>query len=149
MLRILLAGAAGAALSYFLDPDQGRRRRNMARDRVAATFRRGFRRLARAGRAAAAEAYGLTQKATHLTPEDPFPPNDATLAHKVESEVFRDPDIPKGQININAEGGVIVLRGELERPEQINAVEAAVRRVPGVRDVENLLHLPGTPARKS
>ena len=63
--------------------------------------------------------------------------------------MFRDPDIPKGRININAEGGVIVLRGELERPEQINAVEAAVRRVAGVRDVENLLHLPGTPAQKS
>ena len=43
---------------------------------------------------------------------------------------------------------MIVLRGQLERPEQTNAVEAAVRRVPGVRDVENLLHLPGTPARK-
>ena len=104
MFNFILACAFGACMAFFLDPDQGRRRRNMARDRMAATFRRGFGRLGRAGRAAGAAAYGLTQKATHLTPEDPFPPNDATLAHKVESVVFRDPDIPKGQISVNAQG---------------------------------------------
>jgi osmotically-inducible protein OsmY len=89
------------------------------------------------------------RKATHRSPEDPFPPNDVTLARKVESDLFRDPDVPKGRINVNAEGGIIVLRGELGRREQIEAVEAAVRRIPGVREVENLLHLPGTPARMS
>ena len=149
MLTPLLAGALGAAVMYFLDPDQGRRRRNMTRDRIAATFRGGIRGLSRAGRAAGAEAYDAAQKATHLGPDDPFPPNDATLAKKVESEVFRDPEVPKGRINLNVEGGVVVLRGELDRPEQITAVEAAARRVAGVREVENLLHLPGTPARMS
>lgn len=134
---------------YFLDPDRGRRRRNMARDRAAAASRGSLRRAARTGRVLAANAYGLSWKVRHRAPEDPFPPNDVTLVKKVESEVFRDPDIPKGRINVNAEGGVIVLRGELDRPEQIKAVEAAVKRVPGVRDVENLLHLPGMPARMS
>jgi hypothetical protein len=114
-----------------------------------ATFRDGTRQAARAGRAAGAEAYGWSRKVTHRAPENPFPPNDVTLARKVESELFRDPDFPKGQINVNAEGGVIVLRGEMDRPEQINAIEAAVRSIPGVRAVENLLHLPGTPARMS
>lgn len=146
MLRTLLAGAAGATLAYFLDPDRGRRRRNMTRDRLAALFRRGSGRLERAGRAAAAEAYGVTQRVAHsMSPGEP-PPNDETLARKVESELFRDPDIPKGQINVNAEHGRVVLRGELDRPEQINAVEAATRKISGVLDVENLLHLPGTPA---
>jgi osmotically-inducible protein OsmY len=146
---MIVSGAASAALMYFLDPDRGRRRRNMARDRLAAVFRGWFRGARRTGRRVAASAYGLRQKATHLTPLDPFPPNDATLALKVESEVFRDPDIPKGRININSEGGVIVLRGELEWPDQIKAVESAVRKVAGVRDVENLLHLPGSPALTS
>ncbi len=72
-------------------------------------------------------------------------PNDAALAHRVESELFRDPDTPKGRININAEAGIVVLRGELDQPEQIRAIDAAVSRMAGVRGVHNLLHLPGTP----
>jgi hypothetical protein len=146
MLSTLFAGAAGAALAYFLDPDMGKRRRNMTRDRVAAFFRGGAVSAERAGRAAAAEAYGMTQKATHLMSEEEPPANDATLARKVESELFRDPDIPKGRININVEHGRVVLRGELDHPEQISAIEETVRKIPGVLEVENLLHLPGTPA---
>ena len=72
-------------------------------------------------------------------------PNDATLAQRVQSELFRDPDFPKERITINAEAGVIVLRGELDRPEQIRAVEDAVSRMAGVRGVRNLLHRPVAP----
>jgi len=75
--------------------------------------------------------------------------DDATLVDKVESAIFRDPAVPKGRININAERGRVVLRGEVDQSEQISALEAAARQVPGVKDVENLLHLPGTPAPQS
>lgn len=34
MLRMILAGAAGAALAYFLDPANGARRRELAREWV-------------------------------------------------------------------------------------------------------------------
>jgi osmotically-inducible protein OsmY len=51
-----------------------------------------------------------------------------------------------GAININAEEGVIVLRGELDRAEHISQLEEAARRVKGVRGVRNLLYLHGTPA---
>jgi osmotically-inducible protein OsmY len=147
-MRNLVCGAgAGAALLYFLDPNLGRRRRNIARDRAAAIVRRGARGVARRSRLASATLYGLEQKLTHSAAGTTAPPNDATLALKVESEVFRDPDVPKGQININAEYGTIVLRGEVRRPEQVRSIEAAVKRVPGVRSVENLLHLTGTPPR--
>src|SRR5688572_20979412 len=101
MLSTLLAAVAGAAVAFFLDPDNGRRRRNMSRDRAGAAFRGGFRGLARATRATTAEAYGLVRRVTHLAPDEPIPENDATLARRVESQVFRDPDIPKGQINVN------------------------------------------------
>ena len=141
----LLGAAAGAALEYLLDPDRGKRRRTMARDQLAATARRGFRSLNRTARWTAAKGYGLAQKVRHLTPEDPTPPNDVTLALKVESELGRHPARPRGRINVNAEDGVVVLRGEVDRPDQIQDLEAAVRAVPGARDVRNLLHLPGTP----
>jgi hypothetical protein len=71
---------------------------------------------------------------------------DVTLAHKVETILFRDRDVPKGQININAEEGVVFLRGEVDRPELVGELEARVRAVKGVRAVENLLHLPGRPS---
>jgi hypothetical protein len=37
--RILMVGAVGAAGAWFFDPDNGARRRNVSRDRVAAFFR--------------------------------------------------------------------------------------------------------------
>jgi hypothetical protein len=144
--KLLTAAGLGAALAYFLDPDRGRTRRIKAKDRSVATFRRIGRRTQRLGRATTAETYGLWQKATHRTPAD-TEPDDATLAHKVESEIFGDPKLPKGKVNVNAEDGVIVLRGELDHPGDINSVEARVRKIPGVVDVRNLLHLPGTPAQ--
>jgi hyperosmotically inducible periplasmic protein len=144
-----LAGAIGAALAYFLDPDNGKRRRNMARDRTMAFFRRLGRRSERMGRGVTAEAYGLSQKVTHLKEEEKPQPDDVTLARKVETEIFRDRDVPKGQINVNAEQGVVVLRGEVERPEMIKDLEEKTRAVQGVLDVENLLHLPDAPAPTS
>jgi osmotically-inducible protein OsmY len=147
MRRFGLFAATGAAISYFLDPDNGRRRRAVARDRSAGFVRQTWRRLGRVRRAAQAEAYGLTKKAQHLR-EEPKPTlDDTTLAHKVETEIFRDIDVPKGQINVNAENGIVVLRGEVGTAEMIRDLEDRARQVQGVQKVENLLHLPGTTAQ--
>jgi osmotically-inducible protein OsmY len=146
MKRLLGIGAVIAAATYFFDPQNGARRRNMTRDRVMSFFRQGGRRAGRAGRAVASEAYGLKQKATHLKEEDKGEIDDVTLARKVETEIFRGADVPKGQVNINAESGVVYLRGELDNPDLIQDLEKAARKVQGVREVENLLHAPGTEA---
>jgi osmotically-inducible protein OsmY len=130
----------GAALAYFFDPDNGKRRRKVTIDRIGGLARRHGRRL---GRGVAAETYGLKQKATHLKEEPKPQPDDATLARKVETEIFRGPEIPKGKINVNAENGVIFLRGEAETPEMIEDLAKKAREVQGVREVENLLHVPG------
>jgi HSP20 family molecular chaperone IbpA len=144
--KLVAAAGVGAAMAYFLDPDRGRTRRIKAKDRSLATFRRLRRKAGRLGRATGAETYGLWQKATHGEPADPEP-DDATLAHKVESEIFGDPGVPKGKINVNAEDGVVVLRGEVEQQKDVKRIEAKVRKITGVADVRNLLHLPGAPAK--
>ncbi len=72
--------------------------------------------------------------------------DDAELAHKVESVVFRDDDLPKSEVSINAENGTVFLRGQVDSPDTIVRFERAVRDVEGVGGVENLLHVPGTPA---
>ncbi len=72
--------------------------------------------------------------------------DDTTLARKVETELFRDADAPKGGVNVNVVDGVVQLRGQVKRPEDVRALEARARAIPEVRDVENLLHLPKTPS---
>jgi osmotically-inducible protein OsmY len=140
-----LGAATGAAALFFLDPVTGRRRRRTTTDRAAGTARRSWRRGGRAGRAVAAEAHGVSQKLQHMR-EEPKDYDDATLAHKVETVIFRDADVPKGQIDVNAQDGVVQLRGEVPSTEMLDALVAKARDVQGVREVESLLHLPGAPA---
>ena len=142
MPRFAFAGAIGAALAYFFDPDNGRKRRKEAINRTAKAFRQSGRK----GQAVAAQAQGLKQKATHLKEQEKPQPDDVTLARKVESEIFRGADVPKGQVNVNVEDGVVYLRGELEQPDLIEDLGAQARKVQGVRAVENLLHVPGQEA---
>jgi BON domain len=141
-----LFAAVGAALAYFLDPQNGKRRRHMTVDRVGGFFRRRGHDVGRAGRAVGSEAYGVAKKATHLREERKPQPNDATLTSKVESEIFRAADVSKGRISVNSERGVVYLRGEVESPDLIDELEQRARKVQGVRDVENLLHVPGSQA---
>ena len=72
--------------------------------------------------------------------------DDAALARKVESVIFRDQGIAKGKIDVNAADGVVWLRGQAKTPDLIKQLEEQAANVPEVRRVENLLHLPKTPA---
>jgi osmotically-inducible protein OsmY len=101
-----------------------------------------------------AERYGgqLKGAATNVTPGAGREPaeerlNDPALARKVESEVFRDDSLPKGNVSVNAEYGVIYFRGEVSSREVMEELTARARGVDGVRAVENLTHLPGEPAQ--
>ena len=146
MKLFALFAAAGAALAYFFDPQSGKRRRHVTVDRIGGFFRRRGRDVGRAGRAVTSEAYGVAKKATHLREQEKPRPNDATLTSKVESEIFRDPEVPKGRVSVNSQQGVVYLRGEVESPDLISQLEQAARKVQGVQDVENLLHVPGSKA---
>ena len=143
--RWLLVGlACGGGLSYLLDPARGRQRR----ERVAGALRHTRRRVRRSLRAVTLQNVGRARGALHRLSwaPPPEPLDDAGLAHKVESVLFRDPHVPKGRLNINAEKGAVFLRGQLESRELIDELVAAVRRIHGVTEVVNLLHLPGTEA---
>jgi osmotically-inducible protein OsmY len=135
--------AAGAALVYFLDSQRGAKRRNDLRNRVTSKARHGAHDAEGALKDASNRAKGAVASATPSSAEQP---NDPTLAAKVESEIFRDPAVPQGQINVSAQNGVIVLIGEVEDPQLITGLEEATRKVDGVTGVRNLLHEKGTPA---
>ena len=79
---------------------------------------------------------------------DPAPKSldDVAVARKVESVIFRQRGAQKGKIDVNAADGVVWLRGEAKTPDLIKTLERQARQIPEVKRVENLLHLPKTPA---
>jgi hypothetical protein len=85
---------------------------------------------------------GASRQASQ-TPKDL---DDVGLARKVETVIFRDNSVPKGKIDVNAADGVVWLRGEAKTPDMIKALERQANEIPEVKRVENLLHLPKTPA---
>ena len=125
-MRFLRLAVIGAALVYFFDPQQGAKRRAMARDKVMSLVRK-----ASSGRSGLEQAKGV---------------DDQALKAKVESEIFRPADAPKGDVDVNVENGVVYLRGQVEQPELIQDLDQRVRAVQGVRAVENLLRVPGSEA---
>jgi gas vesicle protein len=128
--RFLLGTVLGMLGALFFDPQQGKGRRKELVDRSLALFRRTGNRA---------------QRVQHLK-EEPKDFDDVTLPRKVETEIFRDADVPKGQIDVNVQEGVVQLRGEVPSEDMLQALVEKTRKVQGVRDVESLLHLPGSPA---
>jgi osmotically-inducible protein OsmY len=89
-----------------------------------------------------------TQKAAsqRRSSQQPKDLDDVAITRKVETEIFRSDDVEKGKINVNTADGVVWLRGEAKNPEQVKELEAKAKAIPEVKRVENLLHLPKTPA---
>jgi osmotically-inducible protein OsmY len=133
----VIAGLA-AAVAYLFDPENGRRRRAIFRDKVRSLARQTQQEAERKQRYIAGKAEGVKHEVFGAT--DVEVPNDETVADKIRSEVLRHYD--GSRINVNVEHGVAVLRGELNRPDEIRALVHDVERVPGVREVRSLLHTP-------
>jgi osmotically-inducible protein OsmY len=136
------AAMGGMAFMYYADPQNGRRRRHVTRDKAVSLARHGTKRGRRLVHHVTSDAKGYLERARHAQ-GGAEQLDDQTLVDKVESIVFRDRAVPKGQININAENGVVFLRGEVANPQLVEALEERVRKVQGVRDVTNLLHAKG------
>jgi BON domain len=142
-----IAGAAtGAAAAYFLDPAGGAERRRGVRAGAAGGVRAGAGDVASGARKAAGKARGAVGGVASNLPGTGAPPDDITLARKVESEIFRPADAPKGRVSVNAENGIVFLRGVVDERAWIDRLGADALKVGGVKDVRNLLHLPGTEA---
>jgi osmotically-inducible protein OsmY len=121
--KLLLGAAAGGAAAWFLKNNEAAKSRV---DRYAGQVK--------------GAAQSVTPGAGREAAEERL--NDPALARKVESEIFRDAEIPKGDISVNAEYGVIYLRGQITDREAMEKVVERARAVNGVRGVENLTHLP-------
>lgn len=144
-LTTFVAGAGiGAAAAYFFDQQSGNRRRKIAADKAGRFTREGAGTVQSAAQSAGAQAKGVAAKAQHAaTGGDSAPGDDNTLKSKVETEIFRDADAPKGNVDVTVVNGIVELRGQVDDPSQAEALELKTRMVSGVKDVRNMLHLPG------
>ena len=148
MLKLLFGAAAGFAAAWFLDPNDGTRRRNVVRDKAMKYARKGKDEAVHKADYAAGQVKDAASSATPSSPEDAEERlNDPALVQKVESEVFRGDDLPKDKISVNAENGVVYFRGEVPSQDVMDELTARARSIEGVREVENLTHLPGEPAK--
>jgi osmotically-inducible protein OsmY len=147
-LTTFVAGAGlGAAAAYFLDNDSGARRRSSVGDKAGRFTRQGAGTVQSAAHSAGAQAQGAAARFQHAaTGGDSAPDDDNTLKNKVETEIFRDADAPKGAVDVSVVRGIVELRGQLDDRAQIEALELKTRMVTGVTDVRNMLHLPGETA---
>ena len=148
MFKLLIGAAIGGAAAYFLDPNDGARRRSLVQDKAGKYARRGKR---QAERQASHATETIKGKATAAAPGGGREPagerlNDAGLQAKVESELFRSVDAPKDKVSVNVEDGVVYLRGEMEDRSAIERLREAAAKIDGVLGVESLLHAPGEPA---
>jgi osmotically-inducible protein OsmY len=138
LITFALGAAAGAAARHFLDASH----RNQLLDQAAKA-------RAGAGQAAstAAHATNVARGAVaNATPSRSPDLDDVGLARKVETEIFRDADAPKGDVSVNVEAGVAYLRGTVADEEWIARLGDEAAHVDGIKGVNNLLHEPGKPA---
>jgi hypothetical protein len=146
-----LAGGVGlgVAASWFLLPTSGPRNRAAIGAWFARLFRRtthdlpdaAARRASHMGDRATGMAHGARAMA-HLNGGEQPPDLDHFIAHKVETEVFGRPGIPKGAINVESVDGIVTVRGTVENQEIMQRILRDIERVNGVRDVVNLMKTP-------
>jgi hyperosmotically inducible protein len=64
---------------------------------------------------------------------------DKALARQVRRQLVHTKGIDASEVTVGVKDGVVLLRGILNDAEQVERVEAAVRKVPGVKSVDNQL----------
>ncbi len=142
--RMLLWTSAGAAAAYLYDPESGRGRRARLQDQAEARLRKVRREAERKGRYVQTTAEGKAEQLARSQAAPP--PDDLTLVDKIKSEVLGQDRFREYPVIIDAVDGVVTMRGELADPSSVDEVRRAIEAVPGVREVQSLVHSRGTAA---
>lgn len=135
----------GAAMMYFFDPRSGRRRRALVRDQLLHFARLAGRAQRVAARDLANRASGAWAEAARaLRPESA---SDAEVAERVRAKLGRYVSHPHA-LRVAVRDGSVTLSGPiLER--EVKDLLHCVRRVPGVREIEDRLVAHKQPGRIS
>ena len=135
LMRTLTLVAAGAAAMYYLDPETGRRRRALVRDKGAAAGRDARESARATGRRVSNRMRGA--KAELESGMDDSPVSDDVLQARIRSRLGHEVSRP-GDVEVQVNDGHVVLSGSAPA-EEMDSLARAVAGIDGVSDVENRL----------
>jgi osmotically-inducible protein OsmY len=139
---MLLGGLGlGAALMYVLDPQRGKRRRALVRDKAVHAAHKTSDTLEARSRNFRNRARGVAAEVKAMTGGEEV--SDAVLEERVRAEIGRAVSNP-GAIEVSAIRGSVMLSGAALANE-LDELLSTVRSVRGVDDVENQLRVYETP----
>jgi hypothetical protein len=134
-VNFVTGAAVGALAMYFLDPEQGRRRRNMLTDKFVSLERAKAEALEATLRDARNRLIGMYHEMA-----DRFSPNDVSddaLVARVRAQLGRCVTHP-GAVDVEVENGRVVLSGQILAREVEDLVNC-IRSIQGVEGVTNQL----------
>ncbi|HXG92565.1 MAG TPA: SRPBCC family protein [Blastocatellia bacterium] len=132
-LALIASAGIGAGLMYIFDPDRGRRRRALARDKVIHVVNKTGDALGKTSRDLSNRVTGLVAEAESLFKRDKV--SDETLVKRVRSRLGRVVSHP-GSIEVMASDGLVTLSGPILASEVDDLLKCvlAVRGVKGMVD---------------
>src|SRR5690349_4889047 len=127
------AANVGGLLVYFLDPDTGRRRRALAKDRSVSLLKDADDAISKASRDLSNRARGAVAEARSLLPMGGV--SDEVLVEQVRSRIGRVISFPHF-LEVGARDGVVTLRGAVLESELANLLPtvSSTRNVSSVRN---------------
>ena len=131
--RTMGAATVGGLLVYFLDPDTGKRRRALVKDRSVKLVKDADRAIEKASRDLSNRARGAVAEARSLVPLSGV--SDEVLVEQLRARVGRVISFPHF-LEVSARDGVVTLRGAVLESELDNLLSAvaSTRRVSSIRN---------------
>jgi hypothetical protein len=134
-MRAKTAFLAGAGAAYFFDPETGKRRRHVARDRSLRALRRLQRGSVKKVKLVGGHARGLAAITRRAVTQPSVAVDDETVAQRIRSDALRDLELSTKDIDVRVEDGFATLRGSVATIDDADRLVSRVRKVPGVKDV--------------
>jgi len=132
-VTVVGAVGLGAALMYLFDPDRGRSRRALIRDKVGAAGNTLSDKAEKLGHDLSNRASGMVAEAKSILRHEDV--SDDVLVDRVRSRLGRIP-VDMGLLDVSAENGVVALKGQILESELPRVLRAA-RFVRGVKAINN------------
>jgi hypothetical protein len=138
-VRAKSAFLLGAGTAFFFDPQEGKRRRSLVRDRSLAFVRRGKRTGVGKLKLIGGHARGFQALLRRVGRRRNVATDDQTVVQRIRSDALRDVGISTRDVEVEVENGVARLRGNVQSRSLADDLVSRVRKVPGVREVSTEL----------
>jgi hyperosmotically inducible protein len=142
-LRRIGCMAGGAAAMYFLDPQLGRRRRAVTRDRLRSNMRRRRRRMEQRAVYEEQREHGEVLERAGKGRFHQW--DDRSVADHLH-QVLATAEVPAKDVTVEVLDDRVRLRGEVRTVGDMSKVLELVAAESGNRRLESFLHLPDEPA---